>query len=47
MHEPLAVSGRVPDVKLSLRETERDTFAAIVEHKKRHHFFAHAIFDLS
>ena len=47
MNEPLAGLGLFPDVKLSLGQTERDTFAALVEHNKCHHFFANPILDLT
>src|SRR5207247_709527 len=47
MNEPVAGLPLFPDVKLSLCQTERDTFAALVEHKKRDHLFANPVLDLS
>ena len=44
----LLASARVrPDMEFSLRQTERNRFAARVEHQKRHHFLAHGVFDLA
>lgn len=46
MNEPLARLGLVPDMKLSLCQTQCDTFAALVEHNKCHHCFANPVLDL-
>src|SRR5437773_5138029 len=47
MNEPLAGLGLFPDVKLSLCQTERNAFAAVVENQKRDHLFTQLIFDLA
>ena len=46
MNEPFAGLGLCPDAELALCQTQRDTFAALVEHNKRHDFFADPILDL-